>query len=1061
VLSRPRHRGAAAWCCLLALSCSGAWAALSWVETSAADFGDGTFDNGLYASHRGDGAVEFVARYDLNNDGYIDLVCPDDSGPYLRVYFGTPTGYDSAHSRYFAIDGGGGVDMADLNADGFPELIHSGWHSRVMTIYWGTDSGPSPTDTTRLETSGRCEAVYAFDLDRDTYLDLVCATDTATVTIFWGGAAGYSNSDTGVVALEGWIGQNLEIADFDKDSFADIAAVSWTRNSNPVIYWGPGRREREVKWLKTETGKSHGVTTADFDKDGWLDLVYTSYDNGTAAFIYYGSDTGFSYNHREVVWPGQAFGGTVATYWDADSSLDLVFFRGEYRGTPSWVPVVYFNQPLDSVHFDDRYRANVGNTGLNASGALIADFNQDGAKDVFVDNFRPNDRSYVLWGPSYTDKTGLPSIKGHHGVSREVGGVYDRRYEETYVSSVFYAGDSVRWHSITWLDSAPGNSSVKMEVHAGNTPEPSPEWTEWQVFNNGDPIPAWWWSSRIQYRVTFHYDNPAVLPMLKEVRIDYDSVVILDVGVKSIPWPPAYVDSGFVAAPWVVVRNYGNRTVSFPLTLLIGDSYNHSQPVESLQSLTSDTLFFPPWVAEPVGRVFLTSYAALPRDTNHWNDTLRDTVLVRPPLRPDFGVTKILSPPDSADSGMTFVPRAVVQNFSGLAARFPVVMRIGSTYVDSVSDSLAPYKPDTVTFANWVAQPLGNQAIVCYTNFIADPKRSNDTARGRVQVGPAVNHDLGVEQLLAPGTTARAGDTLRPRALIKNHGVRTERSFNVRFAIGTAYAKTATIDNDLAPESTVVVTFPNWVAAAGNYAVSCSTMLGFDLDRTNDKETLSLAVARYLEFFVEPDQRDTVASDTQMFYRFYAKLGSDSAKVIDLALSDVPPGWAAEFYDSAGAAKLGTQLGRLEPGQTRWFSLGVTSPERNLADVLDTLAARFTVTGIVRSDTATRDSAALELSFAPGLTVHNFPNPCENRTRFIIGAPEPGYVTLSIYDRAGARVRLLADDVAVRAGVTLLEWDGNNDAGRAVASGTYRYVLDFSGRDANTTIVKKLALVRR
>ena len=90
------------------------------------------------------------------------------------------------------------------------------------------------------------------------------------------------------------IGQNLEVADFDQDGWADIAAVSWTRNANPVIYWGPGRRPRDVVWLPTSDGKSHGVTCADLDRDGWLDLVYTSYDNGTTAFIYYGSETGFS-----------------------------------------------------------------------------------------------------------------------------------------------------------------------------------------------------------------------------------------------------------------------------------------------------------------------------------------------------------------------------------------------------------------------------------------------------------------------------------------------------------------------------------------------------------------------------------------------------------------------------------------------------------------------------------------------------------------------------------------------------------------------------------------------
>jgi hypothetical protein len=258
-----------------------------------------------------------------------------------------------------------------------------------------------------------------------------------------------------------------------------------------------------------------------------------------------------------------------------------------------------------------------------------------------------------------------------------------------------------------------------------------------------------------------------------------------------------------------------------------------------------------------------------------------------------------------------------------------------------------------------------------------------------------------------------------------------------------------------------VVAFPDWVAVAGSYAVSCSTMLALDLDRTNDKETLALAVARYSVLHIEPDQSDTIASDTEQTYRFYAQLESDSARVVDLAQSAVPPGWAAVLYDSAGVAPLGGTLGLVKPGESRWFSLRVSAPGPDLAGVLDTLSERFVITGAVRGDTTSRDSAALSLFLAPGFSIHNFPNPCFGSTRFIIGLPGPGTVTLTLYDRAGARVRQLTDKGAVRAGVLLLDWDGRNDAGKLVASGSYRYILDYSAGGKSSMLVKKLVLVRR
>ena len=1164
---------------MAALLCAGAWG-MSWVETSQQDFSDGAPDNNLYVSYRDSGTVEFAPRFDLNNDGYMDMVCPDDSGPYLRVYFGSATGYDSARSRYFDVSGGGGIDIADLNTDGYAELVHSGWHARNVVIYWGSDSGPSATDTTWLSTGGQSEAVTIADLDRDSYLDIIAGTDSGDVYVFWGSYGGYASSDTSVITLGGRIGHDLGVADFDNDGWADIAAVRWNRDSNAVIYWGPGRHARAIAWLPIPDGKPHGTTVADFNRDGWLDIAGNVYDDALSAYVYYGSESGFAETRRDVIHPGPCYGGSAAAYWDADTSLDLVFFRGNYDTTVTMVPQVFFNDLGSATHFSDANQADIGTQGFNASGGLVADFNQDGAADVFIDGYNGGEPSVVLWGPGWTGCDTLPAAKSHHGAAREVGNAYDRRFRERYVSSVFGGSDTVVWRKVAWQDTTPGSSAVELELRTGNTPVPGPEWTEWQPYGNGDTIPSYLASSRIQYRATLRYDKPAVLPMLYAVQVDYDSLPFFDVGPTTIVAPIGNVDSGTTVVPRAVVRNFGNQPATFPVTMLIGASYNETV-TESLGVGGSDTASFPQWIAEPVGVTSATCYTVLVGDQNRYNDTITAGVQVVRPPRPDVGATAILAPPDSVDSGTVITPRAVVRNFGPLAARFPVVLSIGPTYADTVSDSLdvgqsdsvafadwtalelgthpivcftdlvgdgnrandtiadsvrvvalpipdmaaleilAPrgfadsgvsYVPaavvrnlgplaavfpvtmaigagyqasvvetlaagisDTLTFSNWTAEPMETLDVIAYTALAGDPNPGNDTVRATVIVGPPARHDIGVEQVgwderreargeRRNGTDgeARAGDTLKPRALVRNYGARPERFFDVRFRIGAAYSRTANVSVALEPDSAVEVSFPAWVAVAGTYSVSCSTMLTVDEDRTNDKETLSLTVARFSLLHVEPDQSDTVATDSQQTYRFYAELESDSARVIDIGQSDVPPAWAAVFYDSADVAPLGGTLGLAQPGRHYWFSLRVNAPPGDLAGMPDTLSTRaFVVRGWVHGDTTTHDSAVLTLALAPLLTVHNFPNPCEGSTRFIIGLPEPGTVRLTLYDRAGARVRLLRDKSEAGAGVLLLDWDGTNDAGKPVASGNYRYVMDYSRNGTNSTIVKKLVLVRK
>ena len=68
--------------------------------------------------------------------------------------------------------------------------------------------------------------------------------------------------------------------------------------------------------------------------------------------------------------------------------------------------------------------------------------------------------------------------------------------------------------------------------------------------------------------------------------------------------------------------------------------------------------------------------------------------------------------------------------------------------------------------------------------------------------------------------------------------------------------------------------------------------------------------------------------------------------------------------------------------------------------------------------------------------IHSYPNPFNPSTTIEFTLPESGFITLSIYNISGQKVRELAAEY-MTAGMHNLIWDGRDDSGDAVSSGIY------------------------
>jgi len=75
----------------------------------------------------------------------------------------------------------------------------------------------------------------------------------------------------------------------------------------------------------------------------------------------------------------------------------------------------------------------------------------------------------------------------------------------------------------------------------------------------------------------------------------------------------------------------------------------------------------------------------------------------------------------------------------------------------------------------------------------------------------------------------------------------------------------------------------------------------------------------------------------------------------------------------------------------------------------------------------------------------NFPNPFNATTTITFCLPAATSVTLDIFNSSGQRVRRLVSTELGPGGQWTVGWDGRDDQGRDLASGTYFYRLQAGG----------------
>jgi len=207
-----------------------------------------------------------------------------------------------------------------------------------------------------------------------------------------------------------------------------------------------------------------------------------------------------------------------------------------------------------------------------------------------------------------------------------------------------------------------------------------------------------------------------------------------DVGAIQILAPKDSVAQDSIVQPQAIVRNFGRSSENVPVSFTIArsDTLVYCDTADRmLPAGTTDTVrTFQPCTLDVSGSYRTCCRTCLSSDMDSTNDAVSDSFFVTRRLRHDIGVSAIVAPSGSIDSGETITPTAQIRNLGDFSQSGTVRFSISDSppYRCSVLvTSLPPDSMRVITFPRWIARRIGAYTARCSLEFAPDDCRANDT----------------------------------------------------------------------------------------------------------------------------------------------------------------------------------------------------------------------------------------------------------------------------------------------------------------------------------------------
>ncbi len=338
-----------------------------------------------------------VAAADFNNDGLIDIfTCGLFESNHLYINKGNGNFGDKA--QHWRVTGGKsdgvhelnlGCCAADFNNDGCIDLyvtslntknkLYKNFKAKYFIDFSGFSGGVG-------EDNDRTNSVISGDVDNDGDLDIFITNENSTNRLYLNNGAGIFKEYTKEANLTSdYGGMGCSFSDIDNDGDIDLFVANWSKEN--ILYKNLYKETGEIvfKDVTESSGvggkpyaKSNGVVFADIDNDGDQDLYVTNRKLSNRLYLNDGKGRFVDKTKELTGLDSLKSYGVIIADFNGDTYKDI-YVSNVGKNT------LFINYKGEKfIDESEKYDADIGGY---STGSALADYDNDGNMEIYVADY--------------------------------------------------------------------------------------------------------------------------------------------------------------------------------------------------------------------------------------------------------------------------------------------------------------------------------------------------------------------------------------------------------------------------------------------------------------------------------------------------------------------------------------------------------------------------------------------------------------------------------------------------------------------------------------------------